>query len=125
MIIILLLYIDDMLVADPNKDRVHELNAQLAREFEIKDLRPANKILRMQTHRDRNKRKIWLSQKNYLKKILRRSNMQDCESISTPLPINFKFSSSMCPSNEVERKEMSRVPYASVMESLMFAMICT
>ncbi|KAH9707030.1 Integrase catalytic domain-containing protein [Citrus sinensis] len=108
-----------------NKDRIQELKAQLAREFEMKDLRPANKILGMQIHRDRNNRKIWLSQKNYLKKILRRFNMQDCKSISTPLPVNFKLSSSMCPSNEAERKEMSRVPYASAVGSLMFAMICT
>ncbi|KAH9745517.1 hypothetical protein KPL70_004101 [Citrus sinensis] len=123
--IILLLYVDDMLVAGPNKDRIQELKAQLAREFEMKDLGPANKILEMQIHRDRNNRKIWLSQKNYLKKILRRFNMQDCKSISTPLPVNFKLSSSMCPSNEAERKEMSRVPYASAVGSLMFAMICT
>ncbi|KAH9670424.1 hypothetical protein KPL70_016984 [Citrus sinensis] len=122
--IILLLYVDDMLVAGPNKDRIQELKAQLAREFEMKDLGPANKILRMQIHRDRNNRKIWLSQKNYLKKILRRFNMQDCKSNSTPLPVNFKLSSSMCPSNEAEWKEMSRVPYASAVGSLMFAMIC-
>ncbi|KAH9648557.1 hypothetical protein KPL70_025642 [Citrus sinensis] len=109
----------------PNKDRIQELKAQLAREFEMKDLGPANKILGMQIHRDRNNKKIWLSQKNYLKKILRRFNMQDCKSISTPLPVNFKLSSSMCTSNEAERKEMSRVPYASAVGSLMFAMICT
>ena len=42
--IILLLYVDDMLVEDPNKDRVQELKAQLAREFEIKDLGPATRI---------------------------------------------------------------------------------
>ncbi|KAH9681067.1 Integrase catalytic domain-containing protein [Citrus sinensis] len=123
--IILLLYVDDMLVAGPNKDRVQELKAQLAREFEMKDLGPANKILGMQIHRDRNNMKIWLSQKNYLKKILWRFNMQDCKSISTPLPINFKLSLSMCSSNEAERKEMSRVPYASAVRSLMFATICT
>ncbi|KAH9755120.1 hypothetical protein KPL71_015668 [Citrus sinensis] len=73
----------------------------------------------------RNNRKIWLSQKNYLKKILRRFNMHDCKPISTPLPVNFKLSSNMCPSNEAERKEMSRVPYASAVGSLMFTMICT
>ncbi|KAH9701426.1 hypothetical protein KPL71_024990 [Citrus sinensis] len=61
----------------PNKDRVQELKAQLARAFEMKDLGPANKILGMQIHRDRNNKKIWLSQKNYLKKILRCFNMQD------------------------------------------------
>ena len=31
----------------------------------------------------------------------------------------------MCPNNEAERKEMSQVPYASAVGSLMFAMICT
>ncbi|KAK9218344.1 hypothetical protein WN943_006981 [Citrus x changshan-huyou] len=31
----------------------------------------------------------------------------------------------MCPRNEAERKEMSRVPYASAVGSLMFVMICT
>jgi len=51
--------------------------------------------------------------------------MQDCKPISTPLPINFKLSSSMSPSNEAERMEMSRVPYASAVGSLMFAMIRT
>jgi len=68
--IILLLYVDDMLVIGPNKDQIQELKAQLAREFDMKDLGPANKILGMQIHRDRKNRKIWLSQKNYLMKIL-------------------------------------------------------
>ncbi|KAI4299822.1 hypothetical protein L6164_033247 [Bauhinia variegata] len=71
-----LLYVDNMLVAGPNKDRIKGLKTQLAREFEMKDLGPANKILGMQIHRERNNRKIWLSQNNYLKKILRRFNMQ-------------------------------------------------
>ncbi|KAL4032228.1 hypothetical protein IC575_005296 [Cucumis melo] len=87
--IVLLLYVDDMLVESLNKDRIEELKAHLAREFEMKDLGPANKILGMQIHRDRNNRKIWLSQKNYLKKVLRRFNMQDCKPISTHLPVNF------------------------------------
>jgi hypothetical protein len=86
--IILLLYVDDMLVAGPNKDRISKLKAQLAREFEMKDLGPANKILGMQIHRDRVSRKIWLSQKSYVKKILQRFNMQDCKPISTLFPTN-------------------------------------
>lgn len=123
--IILLLYVDDMLVVGPNKDQVQELKAQLAREFDMKDLGPANKILGMQIHRDRKDRKIWLSQRNYLRKILQHFNMQDCKQISTPVPINYKLSSSMNPSNEAERMERSRVPYASAVGSLMYAMICT
>ena len=51
--------------------------------------------------------------------------MQDSKPISTPFADNFKLSSSISPSNEVERMEMSRVPYASIVGSFMFAMICT
>ncbi|KAE8720272.1 NAC domain-containing protein 2-like [Hibiscus syriacus] len=109
----------------PNKDHIEELKAQLAREFEMKDLGSANKILGMQIFRDKSNRKIWLSQNNYLKKILSRFNMQDCKPISIPLPINFKLSTSMSHSSEEERMKMSRVPYASVMGSLIFTMICT
>ncbi|KAE8707061.1 C-terminal LisH motif isoform 2 [Hibiscus syriacus] len=36
----------------PNKDHIEELKAQLAREFEMKDLGSANKILGMQIHQD-------------------------------------------------------------------------
>ncbi len=79
--IILLLFVDDMLIGSPNKDRVQELKEQLARGFEMKDLRPANKILGMQIHRDRNNRKI-----------LRCFDIQDCKTVSTPLPANFDYS---------------------------------
>ncbi|GJZ15626.1 retrovirus-related pol polyprotein from transposon TNT 1-94 [Tanacetum coccineum] len=123
--IILLLYVDDMLVAGPNKDRITKLKAQLAREFEMKYLGPANKILGMQIHQDRVSRKICLSQKSYVKKILQRFNMQDCKPVSTPFPTNVKLSSKMSPRSEKEKMKMSRVPYATAVGSLMFAMICT
>ncbi|KAE8691333.1 protein TOPLESS [Hibiscus syriacus] len=109
----------------PKKDHIEELKARLAREFEMKDLGSKNKILGMQIHRDRSNRKIWLSQNNYLKKILSQFNMQDCKPIYTPLPINFKLSSSMSHGSEEEKMDMYRVPYASVVGSLMFVMICT
>ena len=44
---IILLYVDDVLVVDSNKDRIQELKAQLGREFEMKDLGSSNKILGM------------------------------------------------------------------------------
>jgi ATP-binding cassette subfamily B (MDR/TAP) protein 1 len=55
--IILLLYMDDILVIDSNKDQVHELKAQLDREFYMKNLKLglANKILGMQIYQDKKK----------------------------------------------------------------------
>ncbi|RDX95493.1 hypothetical protein CR513_21987, partial [Mucuna pruriens] len=34
--------------------------------------------------------------------------MKDCKLVSSPLPVNYKLSSSMFPSNEVERMEISQ-----------------
>jgi len=48
-----LLYVDDTLIATKNKTHVQKLKAQLKKEFDVKDLREANKILGMEITRDR------------------------------------------------------------------------
>ena len=82
--IILLLYVDDMLVAGPNKDRVQELKAQLARDFDMKDLGLANKILGMQIHRDRSTERF-----GSLRKITRikSCDASTCKIVSQFLPL--------------------------------------
>ena len=59
--IFLLLYVDDMLVAGNHLCDVNELKSLLSKEFEMKDLGPAKKILRMEIHKDRKSRRLWLS----------------------------------------------------------------
>ncbi|XP_070029226.1 secreted RxLR effector protein 161-like [Nicotiana sylvestris] len=50
---------------------------------------------------------------------------ENTKSVSTPLAPHFKLSAAISPKNEDERECMSRVPYANVVGSLMYAMICT
>jgi len=45
--------------------------------------------------------------------------------ISTPLAPHFKLSASMSPRTEEERKYMAQIPYANVVDALMYAMVCT
>jgi hypothetical protein len=60
--IYLLLYVDDMLIAAKEKLEIAKLNAQLSKEFEMKDLGATKKILGMQITRDRKSGKLYLSQ---------------------------------------------------------------
>src|SRR5438128_12460575 len=46
-VIYLLLYVDDMLIAAKDKSDIAKLKAQLSKEFEMKDLGAAKKILDM------------------------------------------------------------------------------
>ncbi|RDX70060.1 hypothetical protein CR513_50740, partial [Mucuna pruriens] len=51
--------------------------------------------------------------------------MKNAEVVSTLLATHFKLNSRHSPSNEVGKTNMSRVPYASVVGSLLYAMMCT
>ena len=53
--IILLLYIDDILVVGSSMKKTVNLKAQLAREFSMKNLGPAKKILEIKINRERKK----------------------------------------------------------------------
>ena len=71
----LLLYVDDILKAAKSKEEIRTLKAQLNNEFEIEDLGVAKKILGMEILRDRVARRLSLSQKGYIEKVLHRFNM--------------------------------------------------
>jgi hypothetical protein len=51
--IFLLLYVDDMLIATTSIMEVNNLKVLLSREFDMKDLGAAKKILRMEIRRDK------------------------------------------------------------------------
>uniref|UniRef100_A0A2N9GD91 Uncharacterized protein n=1 Tax=Fagus sylvatica TaxID=28930 RepID=A0A2N9GD91_FAGSY len=123
--IFLLLYVDDMLIAAKSMYEVNRLKSLLHKEFEMKDLGAAKKILGMEIRRDREARKLWLSQKNYIRKVLEKFSMLDAKPVSTPLANHFRLSGSQCPKNEEEIENMSKVPYASAVGCLMYAMVCT
>ena len=51
--------------------------------------------------------------------------MQDCKPGDIPVIKGDKFSLSQCPKNDLEVKEMQKIPYASAIGSLMYAHVCT
>lgn len=123
--IYLLLYVDDMLVAARNKAEINILKSQLGKEFEMKDLGAARKILGMIIHRDRRRCMLLLSQKDYVEKVLKRFLMDGAKPVSTPLATHFKLSLNDVPKTEKEVEQMSQVPYTSAVGSLMYAMVCS
>ena len=124
--IYLLLYVNDMLVACKNKVEINHLKSQLSSEFEMKDLGEAKKILGMEIARDRVKGTIHLTQKQHLTKVLQRFGMDSkTKPVSTPLASHFKLSSLLSPCTDEEREYMAHIPYASLVGSLMYAMVCT
>jgi hypothetical protein len=123
--IYVVLYVDDMLLVENNMDVIKEVKSQLSSKFDMKDLGAANFIMGMEIKRDHANRKLWLNQRKYVEMILQRFNMHGSKLVKVPIPIGVKLSADQCPKTQEEEEDMSHVPYASVVGSLMYAMVCT
>ena len=123
--IILVLYVDDILLASNDLGLLHEAKQFLSQNFDMKDMGEASYVIGIEIHRDRSRGILGLSQKAYINKILERFRMQNCSFGVAPIVKGDKFSLDQCPRNDLEREEMKNIPYASIVGSLMYAQVCT
>lgn len=112
-LVYLLLYVDDILIASGYKSEIFEIRKLLSSEFEMKDLGTAKKILGMEILRDRGRRSLVLSQRLYIEKVIARFNMLKSKTVTTPLGQQFKLSIAQAPQTDEEKQYMSQDPYAS------------
>jgi hypothetical protein len=66
-----------------------------------------------------------LSQEKYIEKVLQKFNIDKYKSITSPLASHFKLSHDGCLKDDKEKEEKKNVSYASAVDSLMYAMVCT
>jgi len=119
------LYVDDILVAGSNMQEINVLKRKFVNSFAMKDLGIVKQILGMRITRDTKNKKLTLSQSEYIEKVLKIFNMQNETPVSIPLASHFKLSKEVCPKTQEEMAYMSKIPYASAVGSLMYAMVCT
>ena len=123
--IILVLYVDDILLACNDLGFLHETKEYLAKNFKMVDLGEASYVIGIEIIRDRSRGLLGLSQKGYIDRVLERFNMQCCSVSDAPIVKGDKLSERQCPKNDLERIQMKDIPYASALGSLMYAQTCT
>jgi len=121
----LLLYVDDMLIASRNLSKIKEAKKMLSTEFDMKDLGYAKRILGIDIKRDRKQKLLYLSQEDYLSKVVQKFSMHESKPVKVPLAGHFKLSAQQSPKTEQEKLKMAKIPYSSAVGSLMYSMICT
>jgi hypothetical protein len=112
--IFLVLYVDDILLASNDVRLIQETKYILSSNFDMKDLGEASYVLGIQIHRDRRNGVLSLSQKAYLEKILKKSNMHASKATPTPIQKGDKFGLYQCPRNQYEIDQMKAVPCAQI-----------
>ena len=121
----LILYVDDILLIGNDIPMLNSIKTSLKNSFSMKDLGEAAYILGIKIYRDRSKRLIGLSQDIYIDKVLKRFSMEEAKKGFLPISHGIHLSKTQCPRTADERECMSKVPYASAIGSIMYAMIST
>ena len=116
---------DDILLASSDKNLLYETKEFLSSNFDMKDLGDVSYVLGIEIHRDRSKGALGLSQKAYVEKVHKRYNMHKCSGTAAPVVKGDKFGQFQNPRNQLEIDQMRTIPYASAIESLMYAQVCT
>ena len=68
----LVLYVNDISLTINDISMLHETKKFLSKNFEMKDIGVASFVLRIQIHRNHTQGTLGLSQRNYIKKVLKR-----------------------------------------------------
>lgn len=88
-LIVVSLYVDDLLVTGSTADLIKKFKAQMMEVFEMTDLGDMTYFLGMEIQQTQ--QGIFIGQQKYAKEVLKKFNMEDCKSMSTPLAQNDKF----------------------------------
>ena len=91
----------------------------------MNDLGEASYILGIKVYRDRSKKMIGLSLRIYIEEVLKRFSMKNSKRSLLPLRYDIHLSKKMYPNTPEEIQRMSKILYASVIQSLMYAILCT
>ena len=91
----------------------------------MKNFDEASYVIGIKIFYDKPQGLLGLSWKAYINKVLERYKMNKCSTSVILIQKGDKFSLMQCPKNELERKQMRQISYASIAESLMYAQTCT
>ncbi|GJT08978.1 retrovirus-related pol polyprotein from transposon TNT 1-94 [Tanacetum coccineum] len=116
---------DDMLIACKSKAEIGSTKSLLKKEFGMKELGEAKKILGMEIIRDRSRKILRVSQSGYVSKILNNFRIDNEKSVKMSLGGHFKLSLKDCPVRDCDVERMSKVSYVNAVGSLMYLMVCT
>nr|GFB40522.1 hypothetical protein [Tanacetum cinerariifolium] len=102
-----------------------EFKDYLGKYFSMKDLGEAAYILGIKIYRYRSRQLIGLSKSAYIDKILKKYNMHNSKKGYLPMEVKHDLSNELCASTPEEVAYMKKVPYASAVGSIMYAVRCT
>ena len=118
--LIIPVYVDDILLASKDVDRINDIKTSISRCFDVKDMGLLHHFLGMKVVRDSAKSSIWIGQPSYTKNILVKFGMENSKPNKVPANPSAKLTAELNDSEPVDQKL-----YQSAVGSLLYLSIAT
>ena len=118
---ILIIYVDDGLLCSNRTASIDATLQYLRTYFQVRAL-PASRFVGLDITRDRPNRLLYVNQSDFIRKMLRRYNMEECNPSPIPANKDNRPSPMMSPKSEDECNKMAATPVREALGSLMYLM---
>ena len=125
LLIIILVHVDDCLIAGCLKKIIQKFRLEIQKYVQITDLGDLDWILGIEVCQIREDKRIMLLQCSYIDSILQHYGFDDAKPISTPMDPNICLTSAQSPSTTEEFAKMRNIPYHEAFGSLMYVSLST
>ena len=115
--ILVLVYVDDLLLASQDVKWIEEIKRGLSEEFDLKDFGSVRYCLGLEIGQVENT--ITISQRGYILGMLKRFKMEECNAVRTPADFGVKLDASD------EKDVEERWPYRELIGGLMYLAVAT
>ena len=108
-------YVDDIVLAGSNLERIRNVKEILSQKFDIKDMGKLHYFLGIEVLQKQKTGDIWIGQSNYTENLLKKCNMQDSKPVSTPADASQKLVNAADGEECVKQQQ-----YQSIVGSLLY-----
>ncbi|CAB4028654.1 Hypothetical predicted protein, partial [Paramuricea clavata] len=102
-IFIIAVYVDDILLAGKNDQKINEVKQALAEQFQMKDMGQRHYFLGVKVIQKPDSKEIWIGQEAYTKSVLERFGMESSKPASTPVNPGTKLKKAADDSQRVDQ----------------------
>lgn len=124
--LIMAVHVDDVKAISNSSSALDELVALLKTQFKVKDLGVGSSLLGTVT--EHTPEGIKMSQPGYIRALLQQHDMEDCNPVKTPAVPGLDLGPPAASQDDLtseEKDQLSKLPYASLVMSLLFLAVCT